>query len=259
MIIAANWKMNLSRQQAEHHLQHSASHPAHRQPHHQTILFLPACYLPLAETIIGVEHEIAFGGQDCHAESHGAFTGDISAEMITGFGGRWALAGHSERRQYHAEDNHHIARKMVQGLSSGLKMMLCVGENETQRQQGQHFEIVALQLRTVCEALADAGLRLENIAVAYEPVWAIGTGKVAHLEQINEMHEHIQQTVRTNAGDSDHTCHKLPVLYGGSVNAQNAAEIFALDNVDGALVGGASLDAEKFAQLCLIAGQNQPC
>lgn len=251
MIIAANWKMNLNKQQAETHLRLTAQHPVHAIKNHQTILFLPACYLPLAEDIFGGGHDVMWGAQDCHHHDSGAFTGNISAEMILGFGGGWALAGHSERRQYHFEEDGLIAQKIIQGLKSGLKMMLCVGESEQERNDGKHFDIVGAQVKKICDAVKKAECNLFDIAIAYEPVWAIGTGKVATIAQIDEMHRMIQNSVAPHVeGEAG-----VPVLYGGSVNLDNAAEIFALPSVNGALVGGASLDAEKFAQLCAIAVQ----
>ena len=249
MIIAANWKMNLNRAEAETHLRITAQHSIHQRDSVQSVLFLPACYWQMADERIGKDSNVQWGGQDCHAQNAGAFTGDVSAEMLASFNADWVLVGHSERRRDHMEDDLLIAQKAGQALKSGLRVMLCVGESEAQREQNQHFDLIETQLKVVFDDLKTKGGQIQDVVIAYEPVWAIGTGKVATSEQIAEMHIHIKNALSSYM-PSDMS---VPVLYGGSVNKSNAAEIFALPAVNGALVGGASLDAEGFAQLCALA------
>lgn len=248
MIIAANWKMNLTREQAYHHLALSSRQEVHLKSGHQTVFFVPACYLALAEEVLAPSSVIGWGGQDCHPEASGAFTGDISAEMLLGFKCGWVLAGHSERRQYHLETDELIARKTAHALKMGLKVVVCVGETLDDRQAGNNNQIISRQLDIVLGHLNSQSISPDNLVVAYEPVWAIGTGTVASLAQIDDMHKHIREVLNLAAGrDTDNA-----ILYGGSVNEANGAEIFSLASVMGALVGGASLDAEKFARLCAL-------
>jgi len=252
MIIAANWKMNLTREQAFHHLSISSRQDVHVRSGHQTVFFVPACYLAMAEEVLAPTHKIGWGGQDCHAQQAGAYTGDISAEMLLGFGCGWVLLGHSERRQYHFESDELIAQKTAYSLKMGLKVVLCVGETLADRETGQNNQIVAHQLDTVLGYIKDQQIAPDNLVIAYEPIWAIGTGNVASLNQIDDMHSHIREVLNRSAGKDTQN----EILYGGSVNETNGAEIFGLASVDGALVGGASLDAEKFSSLCLISQQS---
>jgi len=252
MIIAANWKMNLNREQALHHLTRSSQLDVHHAPDHQSVFFVPACYLGMAEDILSPAGRIGWGAQDCHQEEAGAFTGDISADMLLGFGCGWVLVGHSERRQYHFETDSQIARKTAFALEKGLRVVLCVGETLEDRQAGKNDAVIKNQLDTVLNCLAENSIRTDNLVIAYEPVWAIGTGNVASLTQIDDMHGHIRDVLDMAARQKTDN----PVLYGGSVNETNGAAIFSLGSVGGALVGGASLDAEKFAALCAISRQN---
>ncbi|MEC8743579.1 MAG: triose-phosphate isomerase [Pseudomonadota bacterium] len=251
MIIAANWKMNLSREQALHHLTRSSQLYVHHAPGHQSVFFVPACYFGMAEEILSSAGAIGWGGQDCHQDEAGAFTGDISADMLLGFGCGWALIGHSERRQYHFETDRQIAHKTAHALKKGLRVVLCVGESLADRQAGNNDAVISGQLDTVLVYLAEQSVSTANLVIAYEPVWAIGTGNVASLAQIDDMHGHIRDVLDSAAQAGTDN----PILYGGSVNETNGAEIFSLGSVGGALVGGASLDAEKFASLCTISQQ----
>lgn len=168
----------------------------------------------------------------------GAYTGEISATMLFNVGCLYVLIGHSERRQYLEETDAVLVKKIANALEAGLRPVLCVGESLAQREAGTHLSAIGAQLNVL------KGFSLHDVIVAYEPIWAIGTGKVATLEQIREMHDHIQ-AVCALQGRQD-----LPVLYGGSVKASNAPDIFSIDSVGGVLVGGASLDAESFGQIC---------
>ena len=175
---------------------------------------------------------IALGGQDCHAAPKGAHTGDISPEMLADAGCSHVILGHSERRHGHCESDALVRDKVVGAWRAGLIGILCVGETQLQRQAGRTTDIVSTQL---AGSIPD-GATSDNLVVAYEPVWAIGTGVTAKLEDITAMHSSIRASIPMDA----------LILYGGSVNPQNAAEILSLAQVDGALVGGASLDAESF-------------
>ncbi|SLN40992.1 Triosephosphate isomerase [Roseivivax jejudonensis] len=180
------------------------------------------------------------GGQDCHAERAGAHTGDVSAAMLADAGARLVILGHSERRQDHGETDADVAAKTRAAWDAGLRVILCVGETLADREAGRALEVVRAQLAgSVLDGASD-----ETLVVAYEPVWAIGTGRVAEPPQIAEMHDALRAALVDRFGKA--TAGAIPLLYGGSVKAANAAEIFGIENVDGALVGGASLSAGDF-------------
>ena len=182
---------------------------------------------------------IATGGQDCHASVSGAHTGDVSAGMIADAGGSHVIVGHSERRADHGETNGEVCAKAEAAISAGLTAIVCVGETLDEREAGQTIEVVGDQL---AGSLPD-GATGTNTVVAYEPVWAIGTGKVPTLDEIAEVHSDIRARLIARFGDDGVN---FRVLYGGSVKPSNASEIFGVPNVDGALVGGASLKADDF-------------
>ncbi len=182
---------------------------------------------------------IIIGAQDCHAQVSGAYTGDVAAEMLADAGARFVILGHSERRVYHHETDPVVAAKVAAAHKAGLIAIVCVGETRSERDDGRAVDVVGGQLR----GSIPEGATSSNIAIAYEPVWAIGTGLVPSLEQIEEMHSSIRQMLIERLGGDGSN---VRILYGGSVKSSNAAEIFAVANVDGALVGGASLKAEDF-------------
>ncbi|AUH52475.1 triose-phosphate isomerase [Chromobacterium sp. ATCC 53434] len=204
----------------------------------------PAVYLSdLARQLAG--GRLALAAQDVSRfAADGAFTGEVSASMLADVGCRYALVGHSERRQYFGEDNAALLAKMRNAAAAGVSPVLCVGETLAEREAGRHLAVIAEQLAILTEIAGD------RYVIAYEPVWAIGTGKVATLEQIAEIHAFIKNWCLQNTDGSD----KIRVLYGGSVKAENAEAILATENVDGALVGGASLDADSFRVICQAAG-----
>ena len=178
--------------------------------------------------------------QNCHHEAEGAFTGEVSAAMLAAIGVGGVLIGHSERRIYQKEDNLLLAKKVKRVLAAGMQPFLCCGESLEARRSGRHKAVVQQQLE---ESLA--GLRgIEKLAIAYEPVWAIGTGQVASLEEITEMHAFIREILSDQYGGE-----QVPILYGGSCNAQNAKAIFGCPNVAGGLIGGASLQADQFVKI----------
>lgn len=255
MIIAANLKMNFNRQQASAYLSSVSDHLPQVIGGHEAIIFVPHCYLQMASEAGFSSSQLSFGAQDCHHQPSGAFTGDVSAEMIADFSAEWVITGHSERRAAHHEADPDVAAKANRALSAGLNVMVCVGEGLEDRQASNHLSFVASQIEAVFSVIRDAGLyQGRRVAVAYEPVWAIGTGEVARAQQISEMHQHI----RASLGQVSSDFGMLPLLYGGSVKPDNAAEILALDAVDGALVGGASLDMSGFAEICAAASNCSP-
>ena len=191
----------------------------------------------VAEALAG--GPVAVGGQDCHARASGAFTGDVSAAMLADAGASHVVVGHSERRQGLGEDDALIRAKAEAVLAAGLTAVVCIGETEAERDAGQTFAVLSTQLEGSLPAAATAA----NTVVAYEPVWAIGTGRTPTNEQIADAHEHIRNYVSIiRPGEAE----GMRILYGGSVKPANAAEILALAGIDGALVGGASLKAEDF-------------
>ena len=195
-----------------------------------------------------VDARWSVGAQNLHVETSGAFTGEISGAMIRDLGALWVLTGHSERRAYAAETAAEVASKTAAALHAGLKPIVCVGETLAQREAGQAEQVVRQQLAPVFEMVGAAGM--ESAAVAYEPVWAIGTGETATPEIAQAMHEVIRREL-ANLGEG--LADAVPVLYGGSVKVSNAAELFAQGDIDGALVGGASLDAQEFVAIVVAA------
>lgn len=192
---------------------------------------------------------IAIGGQDCHAAETGAHTGDISAQMLTDAGASHVILGHSERREDHEESDHDVRLKAKAALDAGLKTVICCGETLEEREANNTLDIIGGQL---AGSIPDE-VTGENLIVAYEPIWAIGTGKVPTLDQIGEVHDFIRARLERRFGEG--VGRSTRILYGGSVKPGNAADIFGVSNVDGALVGGASLMAEDFGQIILALAQ----
>lgn len=204
-------------------------------------------HLPLVSERLS-DSFIGFGAQDVSAHESGAFTGEVSATMLTDLGCQYAIVGHSERRQGHSESNKLVAKKAARALTCRLKPIVCVGETLEQRERGDAQVIVSQQLKSVLAAIEPA--QLDDIVVAYEPVWAIGTGLTASPEQAQSMHAHIREILcacNVEAGQG------VRILYGGSVKPDNAKRLFAQRDVNGALVGGAALDADAFLKIHEIA------
>lgn len=196
--------------------------------------------------------QIAVGAQDCHEHEGGAHTGDISAAMIADAGGKFVILGHSERRQAHKETNALVQAKAESALSVGLRVIMCCGESEETREDGDAVSFVGRQLKASLPSKIEGPV--EQLAVAYEPIWAIGTGKTAKPSDIEEMHGEIRKLLISLYGEEQGRA--VRILYGGSVKPENAGEIFAVPNVGGALVGGASLTADSFMGIALAAGEN---
>jgi len=200
--------------------------------------------LPLVSTALR-DSNIKVGAQNLYFETEGAFTGEVSAEMIKAAGAEYAIIGHSERRQYFGETDIFVSRKIRAATQSALKPVLCIGETEAQRDEQKTFSILDKQ---VSNGLKGSGLdELEDMVLAYEPVWAIGTGKTASIEQVEEVHLHLRSLLE-KLFSKDFSA-KTRILYGGSVNPANVKELMGIKDVDGALVGGASLDAGKFINI----------
>ena len=195
------------------------------------------------------DSDVALGAQSICAEAQGAFTGEVSGAMLRDVGCRYVLVGHSERRQLYGESDALVARKFMAAQSAGLLPVLCVGETLEEREAGRTGEVVSRQVDAV---LAVSGVAaLERAVIAYEPVWAIGTGRTASPAQAQEVHAMIRAQVAALDGT---IAASVRILYGGSVKASNARELFAMADIDGGLVGGASLKADEFAQICAAAG-----
>lgn len=188
----------------------------------------------------------SIGAQDCHPQTTGAFTGDVSAAMLADAGARYVILGHSERRAGYTESDELIASKAAAAHAAGLTTIICVGETRHERDEGRAIEIVGAQLQGSIPTSADSS----NMAIAYEPVWAIGTGLVPTIEEIAEVHAFIRRMLEERLGQHGRN---VRILYGGSVKASNAAAIFSVPDVDGALVGGASLKADEFAGIIAAA------
>ena len=244
-IVAGNWKMHGATEMVQRFCEALKSPSPDREV--ELLLFPPIPYLGLF--VAGAaESGIAFGAQDIHPLPGGACTGDVSGSMVADLGGAWALVGHSERRRDHGEDDALVVHKFAAALEAGLKPILCVGETLAERERGRAETVVRRQLEAVVDALGvDA---LDQGALAYEPVWAIGTGVTASPQQAEAMHGMVREAV---AAVSAPVAEGLRLLYGGSVKAENAACLFSQPNVDGGLVGGASLNAREFLAIAAAA------
>ncbi len=245
-LAAGNWKMNGT---AASLGEVSALAEAYPEPGCEVLICPPATLLArLSEAT--KSGPIATGGQDCHAGESGAHTGDVAAEMLKDAGASYVILGHSERRADHGETDADIAAKTEAAWRAGLTAIVCVGETLDEREAGRTLDVVGGQLA----GSIPNGASPERLVVAYEPVWAIGTGKVPTLEQIGEVHGAIRKALNERFGEPVGS--GVRILYGGSVKPSNAAEIFAVNDVDGALVGGASLKAADFGGIIAALGGN---
>jgi triosephosphate isomerase len=247
--IVGNWKMNGSRAMLAE--ARAIDRAAARHPHVQIALAPP---FPLIGLLREAVSGIGVGGQDCHTEAKGAHTGDVSAAMLADIGADFVILGHSERRKDHGESDGLVRAKADAALAAGLGVIVCVGETLDERDAGKAEAVVSGQVDgsiPLGEAAAEA-VALGKVAVAYEPVWAIGTGRVAAVEDVVAMHAAIRARLTEAYGEAGA---KVRILYGGSVNAGNAADLLAAEGVGGALVGGASLTADAFLPIVAAAPQ----
>jgi triosephosphate isomerase len=240
-IVAGNWKMNGQIDQViqlTNQLKNLINHDISAQ----VVVMPPIIYLPLVNELLG-DSKIHTGAQNVFPKESGAYTGELSAPMLKDFGCRYVLVGHSERRQYFNEDENFVAQKFHHVKEHGMIPVLCVGESLIERENGQTEQVIANQLLAVCESSKKC---FTECVVAYEPVWAIGTGKTATPEQAQEVHQFIRGLI-ADINNSD--AERLTLLYGGSVNENNARALFAMPDIDGGLVGGASLNAKQFVEI----------
>ena len=210
----------------------------------QIVICPPNVYLQQMKGLL-LEKSIFLGGQDLSDELSGAFTGETSGAMLKDFGCRYVLVGHSERRERHFETLDVIVKKAVNAISAGITPVVCVGETSEQRQNGMMKEVLSEQIQSLVTGMGD---QIDAVVLAYEPVWAIGTGETATLEQAQEAHQWLRSEIeKVNPAIAQ----KLPIIYGGSVKAGNAAELLQVADIDGLLVGGASLVPHEFLSICL--------
>jgi triosephosphate isomerase len=249
-LIAGNWKMNgLERPALAEIGKLSRKLKARKRVGCDVLICPPATLLaPLGRKIkdLGLQRRLAVGGQDCHGAASGAHTGDIAAEMLADAGCRYVIVGHSERRADHGESDAVVKAKAEAALRAGLTAIVCVGETLKERDAGQALRVVGRQVK----GSLPAGATAKSVVVAYEPVWAIGTGRTPTAEDVAKVHAHIRKILVKSLKDGS----SVRILYGGSVKASNAGELMAISNVDGALVGGASLTAADFWPIVLSKG-----
>ena len=241
-IVAGNWKMNTLISDGLELAAAVNSLATHKTSNAVVIIAPPFTHLADVKKILSV---VKLSAQNCSSEESGAFTGEVSVSMIKSIGAEYIIIGHSERRAYYHEDNAVLAKKVNLTLSKGLKPIFCIGEVLPERNANKHFDVVKSQLTEGVFHLTPA--EFANVVIAYEPVWAIGTGVTASPEQAQEMHKFIREEIAKKYGKqlADDTA----ILYGGSCKGSNAKELFANPDVDGGLIGGASLKAEEFLQI----------
>ncbi len=244
-IVAGNWKMNTSLQQGIALASEINTLIAEKVHNDVNVIFAPP-FIHLSEINKIVDKEkISVAAQNCASEPKGAFTGEVSAEMLKSTGAGYVIIGHSERRTYFEEDNQTLNRKINLALENELTPIFCCGEQLNEREAGKYFDVVTQQIKEALFVLSKDDFR--KIIIAYEPVWAIGTGKTATSEQAQEMHKFIRKIIATNFGNE--IAQDTSILYGGSCNPSNAKELFANPDVDGGLIGGASLKAQDFVDI----------
>jgi triosephosphate isomerase len=244
-IAAANWKMNQTLQQGSELISAILSEKINMQPHQTTLFAVPFPYLiPLGEKVKGNEG-YAIAAQNCYHKSAGAYTGEVSVEMLHSVGVDYCIIGHSERRDYFSESNAQLAEKINLCLAQGITPVFCCGEPLPVRESNGQNDFVGVQLEQSLFHLDPT--QISKLIIAYEPIWAIGTGRTASSAQAQEMHAFIRNCIERKYGNS--IAAGIPLLYGGSVKGANASELFAQPDVDGGLVGGASLNAAEFGTI----------
>ncbi len=241
-IIAGNWKMNMLPNEAINFIEELT--PLVKNTKNEVIICVP--YIDLFYTLLHVQGtNIKVGAQNMHWEEKGAYTGEVSAPMLKSIGVEYVIIGHSERRQYFAETDETVNKKIKSALKYNLKPIVCVGETLEQREEGITENIIANQIKKAFEGISKENLN--NIIIAYEPIWAIGTGKTATKEQANETIKQIRNELAKNYGKNE--AENVIIQYGGSVKPENAKELFEMSDIDGGLIGGASLKAKEFSQI----------
>ncbi|MBQ8957715.1 MAG: triose-phosphate isomerase [Bacteroidales bacterium] len=251
-IVAGNWKMNLTFDEAETLVDDLLDRfDEMDEMNCEVILCPPFPYLEMLTDYEFDEQRFNVGAQNCSAYDKGAYTGEVSAKMLKSIDVDYCIVGHSERRKYFGETNEVLAEKVNRLIENNMSPIYCVGEVLEEREAGRHFEVVKEQLEKGLFHLD--GDAIYDAIIAYEPVWAIGTGKTATPEQAQETHAFIRSLVKEHYDEA--TADEIRILYGGSCNAKNATELFSQPDVDGGLIGGASLKADDFVSICLQASQ----
>ena len=249
-IVAGNWKMNTTVPEGIELAKAVVARSAEVPAEVKLIVATPFTHLyPVAEVVKGTV--VGLSAENCADHAKGAYTGEVSADMLVSAGCEYTILGHSERRQYYGETDEKLVEKTKLALGAGLKVILCVGENLDEREAGKHFDVCEAQIKNVLYNFTAEDMK--SIIVAYEPVWAIGTGKTATSEQAEEIHAFIRKVVADKFGAQ--VADDLTILYGGSCKPSNAKELFACKDIDGGLIGGASLKAPDFLAL-VAAGAN---
>ena len=245
-IVAGNWKMNTTVPEGIELAKQVVARAAETPANVGLIVAAPFTHLAsVAEAIKGSKVELA--AQNCADHTSGAYTGEVSVAMLKSVGCEWTILGHSERRQYYGETDEKLVVKTQLALAEGLGVILCVGENLDEREAGRHFEVVTEQIKNVLFNFSAENMK--KIVVAYEPVWAIGTGKTATAEQAEEIHACIRKVLAEKFGAQ--VAEDTTILYGGSCKPSNAKELFAQKDIDGGLIGGAALKADDFIGIAL--------
>jgi len=244
-IAAANWKMNETYQQAEKLLDDILDAEIELLRHQLAVFAVPYPYLIMTRSGLEEEQNYYAAAQNCHHKKSGAYTGEVSAEMLHSLNINYCIVGHSERREYNAENHAMLADKVNLCFENYITPIFCCGEPLPIREAGTQNEYVATQLKESLFHLP--GFTIRNIVIAYEPIWAIGTGKTASTEQAQEIHRYLRSVIAAQYGEE--IANEIPILYGGSVKAANAKELFSCPDVDGGLVGGASLVAADFIEI----------
>ncbi len=241
-VIAGNWKMNMLPNEAMAFIEELA--PLVKNTENEVILCVP--YTDLFYSLLTAqETNIKIGAQNMHFEESGAYTGEVSGKMLKSIGVEYVIIGHSERRQYFAETDESVNKKIKAAFLNGLKPIVCVGETLEQREEGKTVEIITKQTQLALDGLTNE--QVENTIIAYEPIWAIGTGKTATAEDANNSIKEIRNKIGKIYGQN--TADRVIIQYGGSVKSSNAKELFEMSDIDGGLVGGASLKAEEFSKI----------
>lgn len=247
-LIAGNWKMNCGPSETRHLLGGLKKRQSRITDNLEVLVFPPTISLTTASDVLG-DHDIFLGAQNVHFEDNGAFTGEVSTQMLKEAGCSYVIVGHSERRQYFGETDKTVNAKVLKALADGLKPVVCVGESLDQRKKEVHKQMVTKQVQAALNKVADS--MVKDVVIAYEPIWAIGTGETASPEQAQEMHEMIRKVVADQFNEN--AASAMQILYGGSMKPHNAEELLSQPDVDGGLIGGASLKAESFSDIIDIA------
>ena len=241
-VIAGNWKMNMLPDEAIRFI--SELEPLVKDTENEVVLCVP--YTDLFYALLTAQNtNIKIGAQNMHWEDNGAYTGEVSGKMLKAIGVEYVIIGHSERRQYFAETDETVNKKLKAAFKYGLKPIVCVGETLEQREAGKAEEIVTTQIEKDLEGLTNE--QVQNTIIAYEPIWAIGTGKTATSEDANNIIKTIREKIANIYGQN--VSNGVIIQYGGSVKASNAKELFSMSDIDGGLVGGASLEVEEFSKI----------